>query len=615
MIKLYTTMLLFCILSISPVFGQHTPNPVEPGSKGMLPTVVPPAQGDSTILPILHMQRIYTYIFRLNGNNYEPTIDCYFTEAKNLGGEYYELEFLKDNKWVNKYYDYDDVIKLNSYNFSVRMHSDVTAYRLKLIGGPKDGRYSNVVEARCPSIMTSGSMGYSDPSNNNRIGFEEDAPYIRDVKVNDVAVSNFEQYIRYNWYRRNPNTYELTPIEGAHSKTYTFTIEDVGYDVVGEICGDREHIDFSMRKEVKNICIPLFCSTEYARQDGVILNTDYILPDPSILTLGNYDYSDGTQRWYEYEIKSITERKPGQYVIKADTEDFYFIMSKGVVTPYYGFSMQFGDEVEMMLREAMVQLDKDYGNIVVKRNDSLAVATIDLMHLNIDGEIVVDTTFVSGAKEHVVNVTPGKYFIRAHATDNTAATYYPSATRWDDAEEITLPCRNESTNWYDKLYELQLKDKPAPMTGEGVIEGKLTKEQVANASSRRAIAKASESDMDINVLLYDNKGNLAATTTVSADGSYRFEKVPFGTYSVVADVAGYSVDSPTSVTLSASHPTVTNVDYSMTTDGKIVATSVNGITYITTVADDIPTYDLTGRRINANAKGIYIRGGKKVIVK
>lgn len=610
--KLYTTMLLLCIFSISPVFGQHTPNSVEPGCKGPLPEVVAPAQGDSTVLPILHMKRIYTYIFRFNGNNYEPTIDCSFTEAKNLGGEYYELEFLKDNEWVNKYYENDDVTKLNSYNFSIRMHSDVTAYRLKMVGGPKDGRYSNVVEARCPYVMTSGSMGYSEASYNNRVGFVEDAPYIRDVKVNDTSFPDYEKYLRYNWYRRNPNTYDLTPIEGAHSKTYTFTLEDVGYDIVGEVCGDREHIDFSMRKEIKNICIPLFCSTEYARQDGVILNTDYILPDPSILTLGNYDYRDGTQHWNEFEIKSITERKPGQYVIKADTEDFYFISSKGIATPYFGYSMQFGDEADIMVREAMVQLDKDYGTIVVKHNDALAKAEIDVLYINIDGEAVLDTTFISGDKEHVINTTPGKYFIRAHATDNTVATYYPSATRWDDALAISLPCRNESTNWNDMLYVLQLKDKPAAMNGEGVIEGKLNKLQTASSASRRAMAKASE---ELNVLLYDNNGNLAATTAVETDGSYRFEKVPFGTYSVVADVAGYSIESPTSVTLSASHPTVTNVDYSMTEDGKIVAASVNGINYVTSATDEIPVYDLTGRRSNAKAQGIYIRGGKKLIVK
>lgn len=611
--KLYTLMLL-SIFGIPSVFGQHKPTTVEPGCKGQLPTVVAPAKGDGSFLPILYMQRIYTYYFTYGGDNiYEPSIDCYFTEAKEFGGEYYELEFLKKDNWVNTYYEGDDVTKLTGYNFGVRMHSDVTAYRLKLVGGPKDGMYSNVIEARFPSVMTSGDMGESQPSCNNRVGFEEDAPYIRNVKVNGKVFADFEQYLRYNWYRRNPNTYEMTPIEGAHSKNYTFTLEDVGYDVVGEICGDREHIDFSMRKEIKNICIPLFCSTEYARQDGVILNTDYILPDPNVLSLGNYDYSDGTQQWKEYEIKSVTERKPGQYVIKADTEDFYFISAKGYVTPYFGYEMNFGEETEIMVREAMVNLYEDYGTIVVKHNDNLASATIDVMHYNIDGEIVVDTTFTSGEKEHVINAIPGQYFIRAHATDNTVATYYPSATRWDDAVALDLPCRNESTDWRDSLFVLTLLDKPATMEGEGVIEGKLIKLQSAGNAPKRIMSYAAAESMDLNVLLYDKAGKLIATTTVAADGVYRFDHVPFGSYVVVADVAGYSVVEPANVTLTAEQPTVTNVDYSMTDDGKIVNANATGIQYISTSISDIPAYDLMGRRISGKTQGILIINGRKAI--
>lgn len=612
--KIYSLMLLASILCISPLFAQHTPDPVEPGCKGPLPKVAAVPQGNVDYLPILFLERVYTYITHFNGTYYEPTIDCKFPEAKTFGGEYFELQYLKNGNWVNTYYENDDPRQLTYNNFSVRMYPEVSAYRIKLVGGPKDGMLSNIVECTPPRIMTSYGCGYSDPNYPNRVGFTIDAPYVREVKVDSKEIADYAQYVRYNWYRRNPYTFEMTLIEGANESTYTCKLEDVGYDIIGEICGDGKNLDFLYRKEVKNICHTLTCSTEYSHTDGVILNTDYILPDPQILKLGNTVYSDNTNKWVEFANQSVKEIKPGQYIIKADINDTFFnIAAEGNILPLFGFTMQWGEEKEVMMREAFVALEQDYCTLVVREDDQDVETAIDIIRINIDGKAIVDTTYISEKKETVINRYRGKYFVRAHATDNTVATYFPSATRWDNAQAISIPCRNQET-WEDNLLVLNLQNKPAAMTGQGVIEGKLTKQKAA-ASPRRAMSQGADTQEEINVLLYDNKGNLVATTPVAADGTYRFEKVPYGTYSVVVDVAGYAVESSTNVTLSAELPTVTGIDYSMTIDGKIVSSTTNGIfTLSNTSASSL--YDLQGRRINGNAtQGLYIKNGRKCIMK
>ena len=45
------------------------------------------------------------------------------------------------------------------------------------------------------------------------------------------------------------------------------------------------------------------------------------------------------------------------------------------------------------------------------------------------------------------------------------------------------------------------------------------------------------------------------------------------------------------------------------------AKTTTGIDFITTDKADSAVYDLTGRRVNATEKGVYIVGGKKVLVK
>lgn len=614
--KFYFLVLATSLLNCSNVFGQHTPDKVVPGSKGQLPTITALPQGDGTILPVFYLDKVWSTLdYWSNSPHYTTYIDCKFTSADQLGGEGYYLEMLVNGAWVNRLDNNDKPYKIDKYNYEFDIYFDpeVSAYRLKMIGGPKDGLYSNVVEADHPSVPTSFGSGYSGGGAwNNFVGYTETAPKIYTPKAYGEEVKNYHQYLHYNWYRRNPNTYELTQIKNAHDSVYTFTIEDAGYDIISEIRGDGLHLDAQVRKITESIAMPINCSPEYLNVDGIIINSEYILPTQA-LKIGYTDYVDNLEVWKNIPISSIVEKTPGQYAIKADMTNGYYELKIDIagIRPYYTYTNHWGDEVDVMMREAMGGMMEDYTTFVVSHNGSNVATTVDLMHINIDGEAVVDTTITSDVKETVVTTYTGQYIIRAHATDNTLTTYYPSAARWEDAVAISIPCRNPDT-WNDSLFVLTLLDKPAPMTGQGVIEGKLNKER--NAGPLRAMNQGANEFEEINVLLYNDKGILVATTTITEAGTYRFENVPYGLYTIVIDAVGYTTEASPTVTVSSSNPTVSNVDYTITSNGTIVSDNTTGIFHITT-EQSVTIFDLQGRRIDRNAatQGLYIHNGRKFI--
>lgn len=613
--KFYIMLAFIGLISSTPLFAQHRPDKVEPGSKGPLPSVAPVPQGDGNVLPILSMHRIYTYTISFNGHPYyTPTIECQFPKASTLGGEYYVVEMLVNGQWVDRI-DNDDPIHAENDNFSLRMYPQVSAYRLKMAGGPKDGMYSNVVFCQYPQTMTSFGWSWSSPSFNNRLGYEEDAPTVRDVYVNSEKIEDFEQYLRYRWYRRNPNTYEMTPIEGANEKTYTYTLEDVGYDIISEVYGDGTVLDFSFMREIKGISILLRCSYEYSHYDGVIINTDYILPDPGILYISKYGpIGDNEYGWTDCE-STVRELKPGQYAIRKPSDvTEYDILAKGNVLPVFTVKRPWEpEEADPMFLAVHINLMLDYSNISIKHGETPTKASIDVIHINLDGEAVVDTTILCEGEETKIEAVPGKYYVRTHATETTLATYYPSATRWEEATALDVPCRN--AGWTDSLFVLNILDKPEPLAGQGVIEGRVSKVQNVAPAPRRIARNTEETAIDIAVLLFDDKGQLVATTVLGEDGTYRFENVPYGTYSVVVDALGYATETSAAVTVSAERPVISNVNYSLTDNGHVVSDTMTGIPGISDSQNKPRRYDLQGRRLFQQPKqpGIHIVNGRKVV--
>ena len=79
------------------------------------------------------------------------------------------------------------------------------------------------------------------------------------VDAHDTSKGTMEEYtqdseyMRFQWYRRNPYNYDMTAIAGATKLTYTPTLDDVGYELVLEISGDRDHCGFIFRKLLSGV--------------------------------------------------------------------------------------------------------------------------------------------------------------------------------------------------------------------------------------------------------------------------------------------------------------------------------------------------------------------------
>lgn len=118
----------------------------------------------------------------------------------------------------------------------------------------------------------------------------------------------------------------------------------------------------------------------------------------------------------------------------------------------------------------------------------------------------------------------------------------------------------------------------------------------------------------VYVYLRVKGGDIVAATLMQADGSYHFGQVPYGTYEVIPNIDGYTVDIQT-VTLSAENSVAKGIDYTIG-NYSISASGASSIGNIIAVPADGVIYDLSGRRItNGNLKsGLYIRNGKKIII-
>ena len=113
---------------------------------------------------------------------------------------------------------------------------------------------------------------------------------------------------------------------------------------------------------------------------------------------------------------------------------------------------------------------------------------------------------------------------------------------------------------------------PDQLTGTGVIEGVVSKTLVS-----RLRVRAAELQTTIVVYLLDAKtGDIVAQAPTDADGRFRFENVPFGTYKVLPNIDGYTVSTPAEVTLTAENPIVSDVDYEVT-DDEVIPVGIHAI--------------------------------------
>lgn len=571
--------------------AQPLPSDVtEPGAKGLLPKAQDVAPARERELPILYLSDVGFDPFIVNGITHNQA-NLSFPMVSETGCEYYTVHYKApaDTKW-STIMSGDSPQHLSGYSVGISPSlNGMMQFRLTLHGGEHDGFVSNTVTAK-PLSMFSRYTGWSEsptveycmvgiPIGNE---FTVNAETYKSGTITGYYSEENPECFTYQWYRCNPYNADMEPIRGATDRIYTPTADDLGYNLVIEVGGDKEHLDFLLYHTIGSVVsVPVQASVAYVGKDGFILNTDYVIPEPQKMFIrGEYWIEDVP----ELDGSCISEVAPGQYAFRLPEEEYNYCIyalnnpSYFLTFIYKGHGMDGGD----WYREAQIMTDRYKGQLNVKPlKDGNAVATtIDVIGKDIDGKwgVVASQEVNSETGEAVFEqnwetdtdnrIFFGEYYVKARSTDSTLETFYPSTPIWTSASLVDIEHENM---WDPKQVEIALQQLPAPLTGTGLIEGNVNTE-LPKESRRKAMAREG-----ITVYLLDAANNIVGQCTTDADGSFYFEHLPFGSYTVLPNIAGYTVVAPTEVTLSAERPIVSDVYYSMS-DDQVIPTGIGSTT-------------------------------------
>lgn len=603
------TLLTFAFVAVVVANAQPTPIDVKPGVKGELPQLQALSATPEGRFVGLIVERVTTYYSWFGGRLYGDR-EAWLPVAspETYGAEYYELQYrlAGSTEWQPMLDDDNNMLRYYNVSIITPRLNTTTDYRIVLHGGPKDGYISNEVTANV-GVMNGAVSGSSMSTPNfyvvgNPIDACQVASYVYDANENRVDYGYDHEYIRHQWYRRNPNTGEMTIIQGATGLQYTPTVDDAGYEIVDVTSGDGQHLDFQYTCVHGAVIFAVCASLDYLGDDGFILNTDYVIPSPET-SFKLYDVW-GENGDVMLDASSVTTIQPGQYAIRTLDYDGYEISLKSdgntLCFVYdWGYDDGNGHYVEnYTYREAQIMQEryKSYLDVnVIGPNGKPVGAMVDVLRRDIDGKLsIVESQQYMGDTLNF-HVYCGDCYVKVRATDNLLETYYPNSLLWSEATPVVVSSERDD-NW-DLIVpsvEIQAVASLPPLTGSGVIEG---------AVSVGVATRAAAADDSYNVYLREKGGDIVAVVQTDAEGKFRFDKVPFGDYEVVVNIDGVRIDVPAEVTLSEQQPVVTGIDYSLS--GTALVTSS-----ITSVAADgssrADCFDLFGRRATSELRGISI---------
>lgn len=630
--KLFT-LILVSMFSFS-VRAQHTPQAVTPGSKGTLPELSqlsPAREGELYILSL-----DYIYYDRAYSNSNEAWLS--FPEPQSLGANGYIIQTRVHGttEWQNT----TRRISEDGVGCDITVYSGATDFRLYITGGEKSGFVSNAVTARLGTGPITVFHGWGEAEEmykmvGNPIGETLDFS----ITVYGENTTSYDQdagIYKYQWYRENPFNGDQTPIEGATGRTYTPVLEDCGYSMVLEVTGDGGHCNFTLPKKFGTVLLPVQAAIDYIGADGFVLSTDYVLPDGG-KNLAMNDAYNGTTDWSFIPVpeNAVSERRPGQYAVRLPLESYNgweFNLSEHGYMLTFVYMKEWEEPPTPWYREVQVMAERYWAPLSIKavcQSEPVPIAAVDIYGYNIDGGISfvrrvvpaeeAERTDSIGIIEDWENpsvnlYSNNRYFLKVIPSGEAlASTYYPGTMLWEEAQGVT-PGYDE--DWNTVSVTVDVAQLPT-VSGDGVVSGRITAWNESSSSRRRAEGTDDAEGETYSVLLKVKGGNVIRQIETDADGRYRFEAVPYGTYDVLVSVAGYTQMNPMEVTLDAASPMAEDIDY-LLEDGAVVPDGIQEVQMAqSSVAD---CYDLSGRRLSSLGRGINIVrdvNGKtmKVIVK
>lgn len=181
----------------------------------------------------------------------------------------------------------------------------------------------------------------------------------------------------------------------------------------------------------------------------------------------------------------------------------------------------------------------------------------------------------------IADLPVGNYILKAELNQtlypNTYPKYHTSATLWNDATIINIPCAN-----YNGDVGLLVLN-----TGDGVISG-----EVGYDLSGMKTAEEGLPAKEVSMLLMGRTDSLIYRhTKTDSIGLYQFNDVPEGDYIILVDIPGLPMDGFRTVEITKENKELTNQDY-LVESTKIRPTDVDIILPIFDVAINlIPTQD------------------------
>ena len=707
---------------------------VVPASKGPLPEMPVIEQAEPGHFGGLHLLRTKLETFQSQSWSYE--VELQFPTPQTLGGEYYTLQNKRGSDWETIT---DNGSPVHYTGGSAFAHFFNYSFRLVLHGGDKDGWVSNEVTCHTPAIPT--NPGYQGLMNQPTfVGSVIQGSKISARVFNDIhKLSDYTDYVDdpsfvRTWYRCNPNTGAMIST-GVHDKNYTVVLDDVGFEIVEVVEGDRVKTDFHYEHTNGIGKFPIQCSAEFF-YEGFIINSEYDIPNAQTF-FGHIDrqtsesYALGLQPFPAEDFKVLA---PGRYAITFPWENYGFGEEIYPTIDHFGlFELWPGSTDQQQFR-----LWASAGGLETKalqNGTEVEGAKINLLEKNMDGNMQYVYTSTDG---YLIAASFITLFAKAvEVGSGNLPTYYPSALLWTDAQSFDAQSMFHSEMGPQPV-NIEVRPDFAPLSGQCTIDGKIngtapvptallspenpsiigtwnfymvdkdgnpihTPEMLrvqaifnedgtfvlnipiwnqvqsgnwswwntgttllfqvtklvdgsgtyegesllehwnVDAEDER-VKFLSDINFDskgclimnlfglpgsvyepeggivepaaepVYVYLREKGGDIIAAALMQADGTYHFDKVPYGTYEVIPNIDGYTVEIQ-SVTLSDANPAAKAIDYAIG-NYTIFAGEVVGVDNINAATPDTNViYDLSGRRLTniKAARGLYIRNGKKYI--
>ena len=225
--KKFTSFLLLMFLAAGYASAQPSSMEVEPGSKGNLPTL-------PTLAPLAQGHFAGLEIYSTGMTSFKKCFELRFPQASSFGATCYYLQYKQPDATTWQGYGVtieadDEGLTLYAENFN-----NFTDFRLYINDGPNKGYVSNSVTVDLSGGLLT-TIGYSESEEMYKV---VGAPVGSTFELYTTTYTyhnsgnywtsedytNDDGYYKYKWFRMNPNTYEMTLINGANESTYTPTV-------------------------------------------------------------------------------------------------------------------------------------------------------------------------------------------------------------------------------------------------------------------------------------------------------------------------------------------------------------------------------------------------------